>query len=70
MFFSTNFCVKEEVSIVDFSLSELRQTTSPRKKQWRTEGWGIWRLNPPPEIPKAIQNRAKLNPIAKIVKNC
>jgi len=24
---------------------------------------------PPPEIPKALQNRAKLNPIVKIVKN-
>ena len=26
-------------------------------------------LNPPPEIPKAPQNRAKLNPILKTVKN-
>jgi len=26
--------------------------------------------NPPPEIPKALQNRAKLNPIVKTVKNC
>jgi len=25
---------------------------------------------PPPEIPKAIKNRAKLNPIVKTVKNC
>ena len=25
--------------------------------------------NPPPEIPKALQNRAKLNPTAKTVKN-
>jgi len=24
---------------------------------------------PPPEIPKALKNRAKLNPIVKIVKN-
>ena len=24
---------------------------------------------PPPEIPKALQNRAKLNPIVKTVKN-
>ena len=24
----------------------------------------------PPEIPKALQNRAKLNPIVKTVKNC
>ena len=26
--------------------------------------------NPPPEIPKALQNHAKLNPIVKTVKNC
>jgi len=25
---------------------------------------------PPPEIPNALQNRAKLNPIVKTVKNC
>jgi hypothetical protein len=25
---------------------------------------------PPPEIPKALQNRAKLNPVVKSVKNC
>jgi len=25
---------------------------------------------PPPEIPKALQNRAKLNPIVETVKNC
>jgi len=25
---------------------------------------------PPPEIPKALQNRSKLNPIVKTVKNC
>ena len=35
--------------------------------QWRTEGgWGVQTL--PPEIPKALQNRAKLNPIVKTVK--
>jgi len=37
-------------------------------------GWGgwvcLWCLIPPPEIPKALQNRAKLNPIVKTVKNC
>ena len=30
---------------------------------------GVWGFNPP-EIPKALQNRAKLNPIVKTVKNC
>jgi len=37
--------------------------------QWRTEGGGrVWGFKP--EIPKALQNRAKLNPIVKNVKNC
>jgi len=36
--------------------------------QWRTEGpCGV--QNPLPEIPKALQNRAKLNAIVKTVKN-
>ena len=39
--------------------------------QWRTEGEGGFGVfNPPPEIPKALQNCAKLNPIVKTVKNC
>jgi hypothetical protein len=35
--------------------------------QWRTEGVGVFT---PPEILKALQNRAKLNPIVQNVKNC
>ena len=35
-------------------------------EQWRTD----WGGSKPPEIPKALQNRAKLNPIVKTVKNC
>ena len=31
-------------------------------------GWGV--QTPPPEILKAPQNRAKLNPNVKTVKNC
>ena len=32
---------------------------------------GVWSVQPPtPEIPKALQNRAKLNPTVKTVKNC
>jgi len=27
-------------------------------------------ISPPPEIPKALQNRAKLNPIVKTGKKC
>jgi len=30
-------------------------------------GWGV---QTPAEIPKTLQNRAKLNPIVKTVKNC
>jgi len=37
--------------------------------QWRTEG-GLGCSNPPKKIPKALQNRAKLNPTVKTVKNC
>jgi len=33
-------------------------------------GGGLGVSTPPPEIPKALQNRAKLNPIVKTVKNC
>jgi len=42
-----------------------------RGRQWRIEGGGLAGSTPPPyEIPKAHQNRAKLNPIVKTVKNC
>ena len=30
----------------------------------------VWGVQTPPQIPKALQNRAKLNPIVKTVKNC
>ena len=33
-------------------------------------GGGRGVQNPPSEIPKALQNRAKLDPIVKTVKNC
>jgi len=39
-------------------------------KQWRTEERGGEVQTPPLEIPKALQNRAKINPIVKTVKNC
>ena len=35
----------------------------------REGGFGVFKP-PHPEIPKALQNRAKLNPIVKTVKNC
>jgi len=31
---------------------------------------GVWGVQTLPEIPKALQNQAKLNPIVKTVKNC
>jgi len=33
-------------------------------------GRGDFGVFNPPEIPKVLQNRAKLNPIVKTVKNC
>ena len=33
-------------------------------------GWGFGGFKPPSEIPKAFQNRDKLNPFVKTVKNC
>ena len=43
-----------------------------RSMQWRTGGGGFggFKPPPPPEILKAFQNRAKLNPFVKTVKNC
>ena len=46
---------------------------------WTDKKWGgtavVYRggvgvFKPPPEILKALQNRAKLNPVVKTVKNC
>jgi len=48
---------------------QLKSTCGPQ--QWRTEGRGVREFKPHPhEIPKALQNRAKLNQIVKTVKNC
>jgi len=33
-------------------------------------GGGVWGGSNPSKIPKALQNRAKLNSIVKTVKNC
>ena len=52
-------------------LSLPHTNTGKLTDQWRTEGEGVWGgSTPPPQIPKALQNRAKLNPIVKNVKNC
>ena len=42
---------------------------SSRRTEQRRTGGGLG-FQPPPEIPKALQNRAKFNPIVKTVKNC
>ena len=45
----------------------LSLTEKSSARQWRTEGgWGA--QPPPPEIPKALQNCAKLNPICENLK--
>jgi hypothetical protein len=31
---------------------------------------GVWGVQTPPKIRKALQNRTKLNPTVKTVKNC
>jgi len=46
----------------------LRNLRRVHVSQWRT-GEGLGCSNPPPEILKALQNRAKLNLIVKTVKN-
>ena len=43
-------------------------TTQCKTVAYRGGGFGVF--NPPPEILKALQNRAKLNLIVKTVKNC
>ena len=50
----------------DYSLSD--DSCSGTSDQWRTESERLGCSNPPPEIPKALQNRAKLDPIVKTVK--
>ena len=57
--------------------TEERQETNRKEDKERLEqpvayrgGIGSFKPPPTPEIPKALQNRAKLNPIVKTVKNC
>jgi len=63
-----------ECGVIEYMVSVVRQPTglswlAGDLEQWRTVG-GFGGFNPPPEIPKALQNRAKFNPIVKTVKNC
>jgi len=63
-----------DVSAFTFVLRLGVVTINPYTAQWRNEvGGGVWRGGsglPPSEIPKALQNRAKLILIVKSVKNC
>jgi len=52
--------------VIRFDQSETRMG---EHRHWHTEG-GVWGVQTPTEILKALQNRAKLNPIVKTVKNC
>ena len=50
-----------------FFISELRTPDMTRSPVAYPGGvWGVQT----PQIPKALQNRAKLNPLEKTVKNC
>ena len=57
----------------DTTLTELKNQMEHEtgySEQWRTDGGLVGSNTPPPEIPKALQNRAELNPIVKSDKNC
>ena len=68
-----------EVHLLDDILMTLRQyssgETGENNENCKPSSSGVPRgslgcSTPPPEIPKALQNRAKLNPTVKTVKNC
>ena len=65
--------VSSVLRVVRF-IAHPERSLRPTNKPWLSVayrgggGWGV--QTPPPEIPKALQNRAKLNPIVKTVKNC
>jgi len=59
--FNLNFCPP----VTGVFFFKQRQTGATRGG-----GVGGFKPSPPPEIPKALQNPAKLNPFVKTVKNC
>ena len=64
-------CLLADWNILTQEISERRKLRENAHRQWRTEGGGWFGVfKPPPEIPKPLQNRVKLNPIVKTVKNC
>ena len=73
-----DFKVKDELTVLEFSVDcpvyglsvhdrRLLMSNDSGVPMARGGGWGGSTL--PPEIPKALQNRGKLNPIVKTVKN-
>jgi len=56
------------LGVVELRVYSVAQRPLP-SEQWLPVG-GLGGLKLPPEIPKVLQNRAKLNPIVKTVKNC
>jgi len=66
LFGSELFTIKYDMSVnnTTFILYTMVYSGVPREG-----GFGVF--NPPsPKFPKALQNRAKLNPIVKTIKNC
>jgi len=55
------------ITSVNFSYAESQSYRTVQ--QWRTGGGGLG-VQTPSEIPKALQNHAKLNPTVKTVKKC
>jgi len=52
-------------------VQQMSQCACPHNVPVVYRGGGVGVFNPPPpKIPKALQNGAKLNPIVKTVKNC
>jgi len=64
------------VAILVYFRSEFRELLKPQWNSTNNARSGVPRgvcgssTPPPPEIPNALQNRAKRNPIVKTVKNC
>ena len=67
--YKTNGQITKELKITPI-LDKLMEYKRNWTVAYRGGGWGVQLLPPPKKIPKALQNRAKLNPIVKTAKNC
>jgi len=70
--FLSTYNATEDCALRNRSNSPSLITNALQSKQLRTEGGGRegWGVQTPLEIPRALQNLAKLSPIVKTVKNC